>query len=286
MAELFGEIWFPLIVTLLAGLSTVLGAVMIFFTDGHNEKFMSAALGFSAGVMIYVSFMDLMPEAVNYISNNYGDKKSQLIMLGGFLAGMLLIAIIDKLVPEDTNPHNVRSEEEVEEAIEWSHICNEECTPENCEYQKCQKMEKLGVMTALGIAVHNFPEGLATFMSALVSPELGISIAIAIALHNIPEGIAVAVPFQYTGSRKRAIWLTFLSGFAEPIGGLIGYFILRPFINHTVMGIIFALVSGIMVYISLDELLPASREYGEEHLSIYGIIAGMMIMAVSMIFLD
>lgn len=286
MAEIFGEIWFPFLVTLLAGLSTVLGSFLIFFTDGNNQKFMSASLGFSAGVMIYVSFMEIMPTAVEYLANNRTETQAGFLMLAGFVGGILLIAIIDKFVPEDSNPHNVRSEEEVEGVREQEYQLSEYCRVNNLTIEECLKLEKVGFMTAFGIAIHNFPEGLATFMSALVSPELGVSIAIAIALHNIPEGIAVAVPtFQSTGSRKKALWLTFLSGFAEPLGGLIGYFLLRPFINDTVFGIVFALVAGIMVYISLDELLPASREYGEEHLSIYGIVAGMVLMGVSLLIL-
>ena len=278
------EIGFPFVVTLVAGLSTVVGALLVFFTNANNKKFLSIALGFSAGVMIYVSFMEILPTAVEYLKNDHVGKMPEILMLVGFLGGVALIAIIDKFVPDSTNPHNVRSEEEMEDMREGEYELSEFCIVNEYSPEECKRLEKLGFITAMGIAVHNFPEGLATFMSAMVSPELGISIAIAIALHNIPEGIAVAVPiFQSTGSKTKALKLTFLSGFAEPLGGLVGYFVLRSFMTDTLFGIVFAVVAGIMVYISMDELLPASREYGEEHLSIYGIISGMAVMAISMI---
>lgn len=282
MSEIFSEIAFPLLVTSIAGLSTVFGALIVFFTKANNDKFLSLALGFSAGVMIYVSFMEIMPTSVQYLSETSSGRSPELIMLGGFLGGIFLIGIIDKLVPDEDNPHHsqfidqadLKDEEDIEEAILESKKSN----------GSGKNLERVGIMTAFGIAIHNFPEGLATFMAALVSPELGISIAIAIALHNIPEGIAVAVPiYNSSGSKSKAFWITFLSGFAEPLGGIVGYFLLRPFINNTTFGIIYALVAGIMVYISLDELLPASREYGEEHLSIYGVVGGMIVMAFSLI---
>lgn len=142
----------------------------------------------------------------------------------------------------------------------------------------------MGLFTALAITIHNFPEGLATFVAALQEPQLAIPIVIAIALHNIPEGIAVSVPIYYaTGSKKKAFFYSFLSGFSEPVGALVGYLILLPFMNAVLTGIIFALVAGIMVFIALDELLPSAREYGEHHLSIYGMVAGMMVMAFSLL---
>lgn len=281
MQEIFLEISFPILVTLIAGLSTVFGTLLVFFTDANNNKFLSLALGFSAGVMVYISFMELMPTAIEYLAETRSEKSAETLMILGFLGGIILIGLIDKLVPEETNPHHLRSEEDVEHVREEEHIKVDE------DNRDLDKLERVGFMTAFGIAIHNFPEGLATFMSAMVSPELGISIAAAIALHNIPEGIAVAVPiYQSTGSKNKAFWYTFFSGFAEPVGGILGYLLLKPFINNTSFGIVFALVAGIMVYISLDELLPASREYGEEHLSIYGLVAGMMVMAFSLIILS
>lgn len=286
MLEIIREIAFPFTVTLIAGLSTVLGVLLVFFTKANNNKFLSIALGFSAGVMVYISFMEILPTAVDHLSIDNSDKIAEIWMILSFLAGIFLIGIIDKLVPEDTNPHNVKSEEAVDNVRELEEELLEHQEEDGYSLEEKKKLERVGFMTAFGIAIHNFPEGLATFMSAMVKPELGISIAIAIALHNIPEGIAVAVPiYNSTGSKSKAFWVTFLSGFAEPLGALVGYIFLRPFINDTTFGVVFALVAGIMVYISLDELLPASREYGEEHLSIYGVVAGMTVMAFSLVFL-
>ena len=142
----------------------------------------------------------------------------------------------------------------------------------------------MGLVTALAIGIHNFPEGLATFAGALADPAIGIAIAVAIAVHNIPEGISVSVPIYFaTGSRKKAFWLSFLSGVSEPTGALIGYTILRSIFSETVFGVLFATVAGIMVFISLDELFPAAREYGEGHLAIYGLICGMAVMALSLL---
>jgi ZIP family zinc transporter len=142
----------------------------------------------------------------------------------------------------------------------------------------------MGLFSAFAIAVHNFPEGLATFMAGMTNPTLGISIAVAIAIHNIPEGLAVSVPIYYaTGSKKKAFVLSFLSGLSEPVGAIIGYFFLRWFFTESVLGFIFAAVAGIMVFISLDELLPTAEEYGEHHVAIYGLIAGMAVMALSLV---
>lgn len=143
---------------------------------------------------------------------------------------------------------------------------------------------RMGVFTALAIGIHNFPEGLATFVSALQEPSVALPIVVAIAIHNIPEGIAVSVPiYQATGSKCKAFNYSFLSGLAEPLGALIGWLILLPIMNDIVYGVIFAGVAGIMVFISFDELLPAAQEYGEHHLSLYGLISGMGVMAVSLL---
>lgn len=179
------------------------------------------------------------------------------------------MAVIDKFIPEDINPHEVQKVEDMQER-----------KPLN------KKLMRTGLMTALAVSIHNFPEGLATFMAAMHDAALAIPIAVAIAIHNIPEGIAVSIPVYYgTGSRKKALLYSFLSGLAEPLGAMIGYLILMPFINDTLFGIIFAAVGGIMVFIALDELLPAAREYGKHHLAIYGMLGGMAVMAVSLLLL-
>ncbi|MFC5542875.1 zinc transporter ZupT [Ureibacillus thermophilus] len=261
--------------TLLAGLATGLGALIAFFTERTNKKFLSAALGFSAGVMIYVSLIEIFFKAKDALTAAVGDTKGYWLTVIGFFGGMLFIALIDKFIPTKTNPHEVKTVEDVHQA-EREHRDSEEA-----------KLMKVGIFTALAIGIHNFPEGIATFMSAIHDPSVGIAIAIAIAIHNIPEGIAVAIPIFYaTGKRMKAFKLSFTSGLAEPIGALVAYLILMPFLNDILFGIIFSAVAGIMVFISLDELLPAAKKYDETHSSIYGVVAGMIVMAVSLILLS
>ncbi len=253
--------------TAFAGLSTGFGSALAFFTERTSKKFLSIALGFSAGVMIYVSFVEILLKAQDALVPVYGEKTGNWYTVLAFFGGILLILIIDKLVPDYENPHEAHSIEEMHKPV-----------PE--EY----RLMRMGVFTALAIAIHNFPEGLATFTAALTDPALGVSIAIAIAIHNIPEGMSVSVPIYFaTGSKLKAFWYSFLSGVSEPVGALIGYLILRPFMSETVMGLLFAVVAGIMVFISLDELLPTAREYSEGHYTVYGLIAGMAVMALSLL---
>ncbi len=261
--------------TLFAGLSTVLGSVFAFFTKTTNTKFLSASLGFSAGVMLYVSFVELLDEARESLSEHLGEGMGSVYTVIAFFGGIAVIAIIDKLIPSFENPHEMHKIEEIQDAMKQP----------LSERQK-RGLHRTGVFTALAIAIHNFPEGLVTFTAALVDPALGVSIAIAIAIHNIPEGIAVAVPIYYaTGSRKKAFLFSLISGLAEPVGALMGFFIFLHFFNDLILGVLFAAVAGIMVFISLDELLPAAERYGEHHLSIYGLILGMAVMAGSLLVL-
>jgi len=257
--------------TLFAGLSTGIGSALAFFARHTNTKLLSMALGFSAGVMIYVSFVELFAEANNSLTKELGETKGSWVTVAAFFGGMLLIGLVDKFVPSVENPHEIHKIEEMQNA------------PRD---RSKQKLYRLGILSALAIGIHNFPEGLATFAAALKDISIGIPIALAIAIHNIPEGIAVSIPIFYaTGNRKKAFGYSFLSGLAEPLGALIGYLLLFSFFNDTVFGILFAMVAGIMVFISLDELLPTAGEYGEHHLSIYGLVAGMVVMAVSLLLL-
>ncbi len=253
------------LLTLIAGLCTGIGSCIAFFAKNTNRKFLSVSLGFSAGVMIYVSMIEIFFKAQDALIAEAGKKMGSWLTVIAFFGGMLFIAVIDKLVPSEENPHEPKSIEEGER-------------------HENRKLMRMGVFTALAIAVHNFPEGLATFVSALQEPSVAIPIVVAIAIHNIPEGIAVSVPiYQATGSKVKAFRYSFASGLAEPIGALAGWLILSPIINDMVFGLIFAGVAGIMVFISFDELLPAAREYGEHHLSLYGLIAGMIVMAISLL---
>lgn len=252
--------------TLVAGLSTGIGSCIAFFAKKTNTKFLSISLGFSAGVMIYVSMVELFQEAQTSLSLSFGEKKGTLITIVSFFSGMLLIALIDKIIPSGSNPHEAKSIESID----------------NNKVVK-SKLMRTGLFTAIAIGIHNFPEGIAVFISSLQEPALAIPIVVAISIHNIPEGIAVSVPIYYaTGSKKKAFLYSFASGLSEPIGAVVGYVILTPFMNENVYGVIFAAVAGIMVFISIDELLPAAREYGEHHLSIYGLVIGMIVMAISL----
>lgn len=255
--------------TLFAGLSTGIGSAMAFYAKKTNKKFLSGALGFSAGVMIYVSMIEIFVKSRDSLSLVLGPTKGYLLTTVSFFGGIAIIAIIDKFVPSFENPHELRDIDDIEEMKD--------------EVEK-QELLRMGMFSALAIAIHNFPEGLATFTGALQDPTLGVSIAVAIAIHNIPEGIAVSVPLYYaTGDKKKAFKLSFLSGLSEPVGALLGYFILMRYMTDTTFGIIFAGVAGIMVYISLDELLPTAEKYGEHHIAIWGLIAGMLVMASSLV---
>ena len=255
------------LLTLVAGLSTGIGSLIALLARRTNRRFLSISLGFSAGVMIYVSMIEIFQQAQDSLTAALGEAEGSWCTAVSFFGGMLLIALIDRAIPSEENPHEVRSVEAEQEGA----------PPPG-------KLMRMGALTALAIAVHNFPEGLATFVSALQEPGLAIPIVTAIAIHNIPEGIAVSVPiYQATGSRLKAFRYSFLSGLAEPVGALLGWLVLMPIMNQVVFGVIFAGVAGIMVFISFDELLPAAREYGEHHLSIYGLISGMALMAVSLL---
>ena len=258
---------FALGLTMFAGLSTGIGGLMIFFSKKFNPKFLAGALGFSAGVMIYVSLVEIFAKARDSLSLSFGDKTGYWYTVAAFFTGIALIAIIDKLIPSYENPHEIRK------IHNNGHLEDQD-----------PRLLRIGLFSALAIAIHNFPEGLATFFAALTDPTLGISIAVAVAIHNIPEGVAVAVPVYYaTRNKGKAFWLSFASGLAEPVGALIGFFILKNILNDATFGLIFAGVAGIMVYISLDELLPTAEEYGEHHVAIGGLISGMLIMALSLL---
>lgn len=260
------DVWFAFGLTLLAGLATGIGSLIAFFASTTNTKFLSLSLGFSAGVMIYVSMIEIFVKAQTALVSAQGSPAGNWITVAAFFAGMILIASIDKFVPKQGNPHELKKVEDTNRTVDDPGLL------------------KMGTFTALAIAIHNFPEGIATFTSALQDPALGIAIAVAIAIHNIPEGIAVSVPVYFaTGSKKRAFKLSFLSGLSEPVGAFAAFLILMPFLNDFLFGVIFAAVAGIMVFISLDGLLPAAKKYDEGHLSIYGLIGGMAVMAVSLL---
>jgi len=258
---------FAFTLTLVAGLSTGLGSTLAFFTKATNKKQLAGALGLSAGVMIYVAMIEMFATARSELASVTGPSQGYLLTTICFFAGIAVIALIDFLVPDLTNPHELKDE---------SDLAN--VSPADLS------LLRMSLLTSLAVAIHNFPEGIATFTSALEDPTLGISIAIAIAIHNIPEGIAISIPvYCATGNRRKAFLLSLFSGLAEPLGAVLAYLLLRQYHSDMMLGIVTAAVAGIMVFISLDELLPTAEKYGEHHVAMGGLIAGMVLMAFGLV---
>lgn len=262
--------------TLFAGLSTGIGSGIALVAKKTNTTLLAVSLGLSAGVMIYISFMELFATSLTTLRTDYGAIRGELFGVLAFFGGILLIMLLDFVIPEDENPHEMHIVEDLSQLPK----------PRNHHNEHSKSLHRVGVMSAVVIAIHNFPEGMVTFLTALNDSALAIPIAIAIAIHNIPEGISVAVPIYYaTGNRKKAFWTSFFSGLAEPVGAGIAYLILAPFLTPALISILNAVIAGIMVYISLDELLPAAEAYGKHHLSILGLVAGMAVMALTLLIL-
>ena len=259
---IYNNVLLAFILTLCAGLCTGIGGLIGIITKKTNTTFLSVSLGFSAGVMLYVSFVEILPKAFESLTEEMGNVAGSWTAVGAFFIGVLFIMCIDKLLPKDKT---------IDEPLQNNNKNN-------------NKLLKTGILTALAIGIHNFPEGLITFTATLQDPSLGIAIAFAIAIHNIPEGIAVSVPIYYaTGSKKKAFWYSFLSGLAEPIGALLGFLVLMNIYSDIVFGMAFAFVAGIMVIITIEDLLPAAREYGKGKLTILGFVSGMAVMALSLL---
>ncbi|MHA1385733.1 MAG: zinc transporter ZupT [Candidatus Helarchaeota archaeon] len=263
------DIGFALFLSLFAGLSTGIGSIIAYFIRKPKPAYLAVLLSFSAGVMLYISFVEILGTAIidiGFFAANIG-----------FFIGIGCILVIDVLVPHAY---------EKEDGCELSGLIEEDSQYEICKEDR-QCLMRTGTFIALGIAIHNFPEGIATFTSGISGNiSLYITITFAIALHNIPEGISVSIPIYYaSGSKKKAIAYSMLSGLSEPLGALLALIILLPFVTILLISSILAFVSGIMVYISLDELLPAAQKFGKEHLVLIGLISGMAVMVVSLIFL-
>lgn len=261
---------YPFLLTLIAGLSTGIGASIAFFADSKNTAFLSFALGFSAGVMLFISFTELYIASKTGYAKIYGEITGERYATALFFVGCIMALLIDKAIPEKINPHELKNDRQIQKALS----------------AKTLALKKTGMLTALLIAVHNFPEGFATLMSAIENPVFGVAVAFAVALHNIPEGMSISLPMYYaTGDRKKGFLLASASGLSEPIGALIGYFLLVPFLGEGVMAGTLALIAGMMVYVALDELIPSSMIYGNSHTTIVGLIFGMGAMAISLLLL-
>ena len=256
----------PLLLTLFAGMSTLVGGFITFFVKRNNLKVLSIGLGFSAGVMVYISLNELMSEAPKMLEAYYNTVYAKAITFSGFLIGIIVAVLIDYFIPD--------------------HIESDFLTNKSMKTQQRHKIRRAGLITAIAVTLHNFPEGMATFLVSSQDIMLGIPVALAIAIHNIPEGIAIALPiFHATGKKRLAILYSFLSGISEPVGGLLGVLLLKTIMPEQSIGIMTAAVAGIMVYLSFDTLLPLAREYGENHHVIIGIVSGMLIMGFGLIFM-
>jgi len=265
------ELQIPLLLSLFAGLATGIGSTIAFFIKKPSKLLVTAALGLSAGVLLYVSFMEMLFHSFYLFKQAFNDSHghSNIYGLISFFSGMFLALIIDKIIPSKENPHN--------------HTYSLE---EYNQFTDGGKLKKVGVFTALAIAIHNFPEGLVSFSSATLDLNIGIAIAIAIAIHNIPEGIAVSIPIYFsTGSKKKAFWFSFLAGLSEPVGAVLGYFFLLSLMGDFLVASLFGGVAGMMVYIALDELLPIAQSFDKNGWVIYFVILGMMLMAGSLLFI-
>ncbi len=269
-------IWFALGLTFLAGLATGIGSAIAFLAKRTDFRLLSVGLAFSAGVMLYISFTDILSKATASLAVAYGPAAGAWLANAGLFGGILVMALIDWLVPMAENPHEVRAEVDMEALRQQGDGSD----------SRDHRLWRMGIVAALAITIHNFPEGIATFLSALHDPKTGIAVGIAVALHNIPEGVSVSVPIFYaTGNRRRAFALSVLSGLAEPLGALLALATLNFFVPEKVMGLVFGAVAGVMIYVSLDELLPTARRYGKSHEVLAGIVAGMVIIAISLLLL-
>lgn len=251
----------PLLLSIVAGFSTVLGAFIVFFSKSENKRLITFALSFSAGVMLTVSFTDLFPTAESSLSKYLGNFPGILFSLLFLLVGALIAMLIDKFVPEDEKSLQLHSSSK-------------------------SGLYRVGFVSMVAIMLHNLPEGIATFVSGYQDTSLGLYITLAIALHNIPEGISVAMPIYYsTGSKLKAFKFTFLSGMAEPLGAFLAFLLLKPFINELILGIIFAIVCGIMIYIAFQELIPTARKYNYPNIYLLGLLTGICLIPISHILL-
>lgn len=251
-----------LAVTFLAGFATVIGGVLVLFFRQPNVRVLSFGLAFSAGAMLYVSLTEILGKALMAFREVYSEAWAHSYSTGAFLLGMLLVLALDRCIP---NPH-ATLEKKCEQGIDQ------------------QQLFRTGMLTLFAITAHNLPEGLATFFATLDSPTLGAPLAVAIAIHNIPEGVAIALPvYMATQKKSWALIASLCSGLAEPIGALLGYSIIAPYLGAKVYGTVFGLIAGIMVYLALDELLPTAKRYAQGHETVYGLVSGMAVLSASLV---
>ncbi len=251
---------FAFSLTVFSALCAVIGGIFgVTYKQNNTNKFLSLALGFSSGIMLYLSFIEILGEGRELLTGSQGQMKGEVYVLLSFFGGMFVVALLDKLLPE-----------------------NESC--EIGDGQSC--LLQTGIISAIAVGIHNVPEGFAIFASGLESMKIGIATAVALGIHNLAIGMAISIPiYLATKNKKKAIAFTSVSALLSPIGAILGYVLFGKFINDTLFGIILSAVAGIMIYISLDEVLPTAEKYGEHHHVIYGIIGGMAVIALTILVL-
>jgi len=274
------DVAFAFTLTIIAGLATGIGGIIVMFSKLDNKKFLAVCLSFSAGVMLYIAFAEIFLEALEMLEYEFGDENGLLIGTVAFFAGIIIMVVIDKLLPH--HDHD-------EKALELMEFSSEQDKQKALQYRENKELKQTGIMSTIAIAIHNFPEGIITFLAALYDPALGIAIAIAIIIHNIPEGIAMAAPIYHaTGSKRKAFLVSLGAGLTEPIGALIAWLFIRNIFENIegLFGIPFAVVGGIMVYVSIHTLLPAAQKYGKHHIVMKWLFLGMAVMALSLVVLE
>ncbi len=280
METLFApNVLIALAITIGAGLATVIGSLLVIFARHTNTRLLAFGLAFAAGAMVYISLVEIFVKSQLAFAAIHDPRTAYTEATLWFFAGVILLVVIDRLVP---NPHASIDSEAVEKiaADPDRPVANVTMVHHHQE----QALRRVGLMAAIAITGHNLPEGLATFFATLEKPSVGLALAIAIAIHNIPEGVSIAVPVYYaTQSKTKAIWATVVSGLAEPFGAIVGYLVLAPFLSEAVFGAVFGILAGAMVFLALDELLPAARRYAHGHETVYGIVIGMGMMAISLV---
>jgi len=260
--------YLPLLFATLAGISTIIGGFVTFFIKRKSMRALSIGLGFSAGVMIFISLSELLPSSQEYVTKIFGASNSWITVLS-FVVGIVIAILIDYFIPDHIKDEN-------------HYITDDDHENDPEIIDKWKKLKRAGLMTAVAVAIHNFPEGLATFFATTVDIKLGLAVVVAISIHNIPEGIAIALPvYQATGSKRKAFYYTVLSGLSEPVGGAVGFLLINMLFPDVAIGLMFAVVAGIMTYISFDTLIPLSREYDTGHCSITGVVLGMIFIALT-----
>ncbi|MDO5652326.1 MAG: zinc transporter ZupT [Moraxella sp.] len=251
------------LITLAAGMMTVLGSALVFFQKTPSPRVLAFGLAFAGGAMVFVSLTEIFNKSIGSFTLANADKGFSYATFA-FLAGLIAVMLMDRLIP---NPHAALD------------VNDPKFHDKNQAY-----IRRIGLMTAFAITAHNFPEGLATFFATLESPAVGAPLALAIAVHNIPEGISIAAPIYFaTQNKGLTVFACLISGLAEPLGAILGYFILMPFMSDMVFGAVFGFIAGVMVFLALDELLPAAKRYSAGHETVYGLVGGMVMMAMSLV---